>query len=73
MKFSIMLQKLGEGMLTSVQIFLVTLVLSLILGLFVAFGRMSKNIILRNIIKVYISIMRGTPLILQIMFVYFGP
>jgi polar amino acid transport system permease protein len=68
-----MLQKLGEGMLTSVQIFLVTLVLSLILGLFVAFGRMSKNIILRNIIKVYISIMRGTPLILQIMFVYFGP
>jgi len=73
MKFSIMLQKLAEGMLTSVQIFLVTLVLSLILGLFVAFGRMSKNIILRNIIKVYISIMRGTPLILQIMFVYFGP
>ena len=60
-------------MLTSVYIFVVTLVFSLILGLIVAFGRMSKNIILRSIIKVYISIMRGTPLILQIMFIYFSP
>ena len=46
---------------------------SLPLGLFVAFGRMSKNIVIRNIIKFYISIMRGTPLILQLMVVYFGP
>ena len=60
-------------MLTSVFIFVVTLVFSLILGLFVAFGRMSKNVILRTIMKVYISIMRGTPLILQIMFIYFSP
>lgn len=73
MKLSVMLTKLAEGMSTSVQIFLITLVFSLILGLFVAFGRMSKNVIIRNIIKVYISIMRGTPLILQIMFIYFGP
>jgi len=68
-----MLTKLAEGMLTSVYIFIVTLVFSLILGLFVAFGRMSKNIILRTIMKVYISVMRGTPLILQIMFIYFSP
>jgi polar amino acid transport system permease protein len=73
MEFSVMLKKLAEGMLTSVEIFIVTLVLSLILGLFVAFGRMSKNVILRTIMKVYISIMRGTPLILQIMFIYFSP
>lgn len=73
MKLSVMLTKLAEGMSTSVQIFLITLIFSLILGLFVAFGRMSKNVIIRNIIKVYISIMRGTPLILQIMFIYFGP
>jgi len=73
MELSVMLTKLAEGMLTSVYIFIVTLVFSLILGLFVAFGRMSKNIILRTIMKVYISVMRGTPLILQIMFIYFSP
>lgn len=73
MELSVMLTKLAEGMVTSVFIFLITLVFSLILGLFVAFGRMSKNFILKNVIKVYISIMRGTPLILQIMFIYFAP
>jgi polar amino acid transport system permease protein len=67
------LLKIAEGMLVSVEIFVLTLVFSLPLGLFVAFGRMSKNIILRGIVKFYISIMRGTPLILQLMMVYFGP
>lgn len=57
----------------SVQIFAFTLLFSLPLGLFVAFGRMSKNTILKNIVKLYISIMRGTPLMLQLMVVYFGP
>jgi polar amino acid transport system permease protein len=60
-------------MLISIEIFFLTLLFSLPLGLFVAFGRMSKNIVIRNIIKFYISIMRGTPLILQLMVVYFGP
>jgi len=71
--WSVMLLKLAEGMLKSVEIFTLTLLLSLPLGLFVAFGRMSKNILIRNIIKFYISIMRGTPLMLQLMVVYFGP
>lgn len=73
MKFSVLLTELTSGMLVSVAIFVLTLLFSLPLGLFVAFGRMSKNAILRNIIKVYISIMRGTPLMLQLMVVYFGP
>ena len=60
-------------MFVSIQIFIMTLVFSLPLGLVVAFGRMSKNAILRNAVKVYISIMRGTPLMLQLMMVYFGP
>ena len=60
-------------MLVSVEIFTLTLLFSLPLGLLVAFGRMSKNSILRNLTKVYISILRGTPLILQLMVVYFGP
>jgi len=65
--------RLGEGMLTTFQIFFLTFVLSLPLGLIVAFGRMSKNAIIRNITKLYISVMRGTPLMLQIIVVFFGP
>lgn len=73
MSFGVMIEKLAEGMVTSINIFVVTLVFSLILGLFVAFGRMSKNFLVRGLFKGYISIMRGTPLILQLMFIYFGP
>ena len=68
-----MLIQLAGGMGTSIQIFLVTLIFSLPLGLLVAFGRMSGNRVLQAIVKVYISIMRGTPLMLQLMVVYFGP
>ena len=68
-----MILQLAGGMGTSIQIFAVTLIFSLPLGLLVAFGRMSKNGMIRNLVKVYISIMRGTPLMLQLMVVYFGP
>ena len=68
----ILIQLMG-GMLTSVQIFVVTLVFSLPLGLVVAFGRMSANRVVRTIVKGYISVMRGTPLMLQLLVVYFGP
>ena len=67
------LMQLAGGMGTSIQIFAVTLIFSLPLGLFVALGRMSKNKLLQAVIKVYISIMRGTPLMLQLLVVYFGP
>ena len=68
-----MLWQLAGGMGTSIQIFAVTLIFSLPLGLLVAVGRMSKNPIMRNLVKLYISVMRGTPLMLQLMVVYFGP
>ena len=73
MKLGIMLTQLAHGMLTSVEIFLLTLLFSLPLGLLVAFGRMSRNKILSAIVKVYIAIMRGTPLMLQLIVVYFAP
>ncbi len=68
-----MVLKLGEGFLTSISIFALTVVGSLPLGLLVAFGRMSKFKPLQWLIKIYISIMRGTPLMLQLMIVFFGP
>ncbi len=73
MSFIKILELLSGGMLVSIYIFVVTLLFSLPLGLIVSFGRMSKNPVISGIIKVYISIMRGTPLMLQLMVVYFGP
>ena len=73
MNIVVTLTKLSEGMLKSVGIFGLTLLFSLPLGLVVTFGRMSKNEVFKNITKFYISVMRGTPLMLQLMVVYFGP
>lgn len=73
MQVNTMVSQLAGGMLVSTEIFVVTLVFSLPLGLLIAFGRMSKNKVLQGIVKTYISIMRGTPLMLQLMVVYFGP
>lgn len=73
MDYGMLVSKLGDGMLVSVAIFGLTLLFSIPLGFLICFGRMSKNVIVRNIAKVYISIMRGTPLMLQLMVVYFGP
>ena len=67
-----MVAQLASGMLISTQIFVITLMFSLPLGLIVAFGRLSKNRVISMIVKFYISIMRGTPLRLQLMVVYFG-
>lgn len=68
-----MLSQLTGGMMVSIEIFLLTLLFSLPLGLVVAFGRMSKNGIIKGIVKIYIAIMRGTPLMLQLIVVYFAP
>ena len=68
-----LLVQLTPSMLTTVEIFLLTLVLSLPLGLLVAVCRMSKIKLLKGITSVYISIMRGTPLMLQLFVVCYGP
>ena len=69
---NVIVQLLG-GMVTSVEIFLLTLLFSLPLGLVIAGGRMSKFAPLRWLMKIYISIMRGTPLMLQLIVVFFAP
>ncbi len=73
MSIAVMLMQLGKGMLSTVEIFFLTLLFSLPMGLLVSFGRMSKNRLICGISKVYISIMRGTPLMLQLLVVYFAP
>lgn len=66
-------QQLFGSMGITMEIFFVTLITSLILGLGLALVRMSKNPVLSLIAKFYISVMRGTPLMLQLLVVYFGP
>ncbi|MDD6351278.1 MAG: amino acid ABC transporter permease [Lachnospiraceae bacterium] len=73
MSFGTICLQLAGGMLTTIQIFVLTLVFSLPLGLLLALGRLSKNPLLRNVVRVYNSVLRGTPLMLQLLVVYFGP
>ena len=73
MILSNVIEQLLGGMITSVEIFLLTLLFSLPLGLVVAGGRMSNFAPIRWLMKIYISIMRGTPLMLQLIIVFFAP
>ena len=62
-----------SGTAVSLEIFILTLVMAIPLGIGVAVLGMSKNRLVSFLVKVYILIMRGTPLILQIICVYFAP
>lgn len=73
MTFQTMVTQLANCFLTTLAIFSLTLVGALPLGLLVYFGEKSKIAPLRWFIKIYISIMRGTPLMLQMMVVFYGP
>lgn len=64
---------LSQGLFTTILIFILTLLLAIPLGIVVAIAQNSKNKILNAIIKIYILIIRGTPMMLQIIFVYFAP
>ncbi|HEY8391322.1 MAG TPA: amino acid ABC transporter permease [Capillibacterium sp.] len=64
---------LGEGALTSLRLFFLTLLFALPLGLLIALGRMAPAKWLNTPIRLFILIMRGTPLLLQLIFVYFAP
>lgn len=73
MILSTVIEQLLGGMVTSIEIFLLTLLFSLPLGLVISWGRMSNFTPIRWLMKVYISIMRGTPLMLQLIVVFFAP
>lgn len=73
MEFSTMMEILLSGLMFTAQIFCITLVGALPLGVVVALGRMSKFKPIALLVRFYISIMRGTPLMLQLMAIMFGP
>ncbi len=61
------------GFVTTVQLFCLTLVFALPLGLLISFGSMSRITPLRALIKIIVWIVRGTPLMLQIIIIFYGP
>lgn len=69
------LPALTSGLAITFEVFVVTLVFSIPLGLIVAIGRISKINIVSRVVQLYILIMRGTPLLLQLVVVFFvtGP
>lgn len=73
MTLSTMLSAMGEGMLRSCAIFFLTILFSMPLGMVIMFLRRSRLRLVSAITKVYIAIMRGTPLMLQLLMWYFGP
>ena len=68
-----MLSTMAAGMWRTCGIFVLTLVGSLPLGMIVALLRKSRFPVVRWIIRIYISVIRGTPLMLQLLVWYFGP
>ena len=68
-----MITKMSEGLGRTCAIFFLTLLFSLPLGLIVSLLRMSRNKVVSSIMKVYISVLRGTPLMLQLLAVTYGP
>ena len=73
MSLASMIVDLLRGLAVSVEIFVCTLAIALPLGFLIAFGRMSRNGLVSALFRAYISVVRGTPLMLQIMFIYFAP
>ena len=67
-----MLPQMMEGLKVTLEVFVLTLVLSVPLGVIVALCRLSKVKALSKVMEIYILIMRGTPLLLQIIFIFFG-
>lgn len=67
------ISQLSSGIWLSLALFTFTLIFSMPLGLLVCFLRRSRFKVVELIAKFYISIMRGTPLMLQLLVAYFGP
>lgn len=61
-----------DGLVTTLKVFFITLILSIPLGILVSIGRLSKIKLISKTTELYIWVMRGTPLMLQIVFVFFG-
>lgn len=70
--FEVLLPQILGGLKITLGVFILTLIISIPLGMITAIGRVKGNKLSKTIIDLYILIMRGTPLLLQIIFIFFG-
>lgn len=68
-----LLDILGKGLIVTGEIFLLTILFAIPLGIIISLLSLSRSKLISRLIKLYILIMRGTPLILQIICIYFAP
>ncbi len=71
--FQTVIMSLNEGFFKSLEIFLLTLLGAIPLGLIISFGSMSSFKPLKGVVKTLVWIIRGSPLMLQLLLVYYGP
>ena len=71
--FQTVLSSLSLGFLKSLEIFALTLLGAIPLGLIIAFGSMSRFKPLQYLVKLVVWVIRGTPLMLQLLIIYYGP
>jgi polar amino acid transport system permease protein len=67
-----LMPQLLKGLLITLELFAMTIVLALPLGLLVSLGRITKFKPIKWLMGLYVWVMRGTPLLLQLFFVYYG-
>jgi polar amino acid transport system permease protein len=72
-EISLIISRLSDSFLLNCKIFVITLLFSLPLGLVITFGSMSRFYPLRWLVRTFVWIIRGTPLMLQLIVIYFGP
>lgn len=62
----------AEGALVSIKLTALAVFIGIIIGVFVGLGRLSNNIIIKGISSIYVEVIRGTPLLVQILIIYYG-
>ena len=72
-QFPVIVSRLTESFFLNCKLFALTLIFSLPLGLVIAFGSMSRFRPLRWLVRTFVWIIRGTPLMLQLIIIFFGP
>ena len=71
--FEQVIRELANGFIVTIELFVLTLAISLPLGLIISFGSMSKFKPLKVIVKLFVWVIRGTPLMLQLIVFFYGP
>ena len=72
-QFPLVLQSLNVGFLQTLKLFFITLIGAIPLGLIIAFGSMSRMKPVSLLTRTFVWIIRGTPLMLQLIIIYYGP